>query len=142
MATKKTYTVNQLKKKAWKLVSEYVRRSNADWKGDVRCVTCQKTMPWKEAQAGHFIQGRRNAVVFDLRHIYPQCMPCNVFRHGNLIAYYPFMIKQVGEEVIEELKELNKHDKQFTRTELEVLIESLKEKIKNFDERCRTATPT
>lgn len=129
---KRQKTISSLKKDVWKLVSEYVRRSNADWKGNVKCVTCGKQMPWSESQAGHFIPGRRNSVLFDLRHIYPQCSICNVFRHGNLISYYPFMVRTVGDEVIEELKKLNLVDKQFKRAELLALKEEYQEKLKTL----------
>lgn len=127
-------TVSQLKKKVWAACSEYVRRRDADWRGYVVCVTCGKVMPWKEAQAGHFVPGRRNSVLFDTRHIYPQCPRCNVFLHGNLIAYYPFMLKKVGKKVIEELKRLSQKDKQFTRAELEQLLLDFKQKLLDLDE--------
>jgi hypothetical protein len=130
-------TVNKLKDKVWKEFSQHIRRKYADWKGDVQCVTCQTwlrefeykgiSLPgWKSAQAGHFIPGRHNSILFDERHVYPQCYRCNVILHGNLINYYPFMIKTQGQRVINELKKLDKVNKQFTTTELEVLLEKYK----------------
>jgi hypothetical protein len=122
----KPLSVSKLKQKVWCEVSKYVRQSNADWRGFCICVTCGKQDRWQSLQAGHFIQGRRNSVVFDLRHIYPQCVKCNVFMHGNLVNYYPFMIKKHGEKVIEELKELNRQDRQFTVPELGELLAKYK----------------
>jgi endogenous inhibitor of DNA gyrase (YacG/DUF329 family) len=118
----KKKTIGKLKLEAWKWTSIEVRTRNADWKGMVQCVTCGKRMHWREAQAGHFIPGRRNNLIFDSRNIHVQCPACNVFLHGNLIPYYQFMQKTHGEKVIAELRQLNLIDKQFTREELEEII--------------------
>lgn len=129
--------VSKLKDKVWREFSIYIRRKYADWKGDVQCVTCLTwlreyeykgvTLPgWKQAQAGHFIPGRHNSILFDERHVFPQCARCNVFLHGNLISYYPFMLKTQGQKVIDELKKLDKINKQFTTTELEALLTKYK----------------
>ncbi len=69
--------------------------------------------------AGHFVQGRRNAVLFDERNVHPQCPGCNLYRSGNIINYYPFMLETYGQEVIDELK-ANKH-KETKYSELDFL---------------------
>ena len=63
----KPRTLSYLKKKLWKLVSEYVRRSGADRNGNCRCCSCGVLRNWKELQAGHFIDGRSNGILWDLR---------------------------------------------------------------------------
>jgi hypothetical protein len=83
VALKRKTTLSSLKKKAWKLVSEYIRRSHADEGGTVRCYTCPALMFWKESQAGHAIGGRGGAVLFDLSIIRPQCYACNAKHIGN-----------------------------------------------------------
>jgi hypothetical protein len=125
-------TIARLKAKTWQWVSIYVRTRGADWKGYNTCVTCGKRDHWRRLQAGHFIPGRRNSIIFDFRHIYPQCQRCNVFLHGNLINYYPYMVKRVGESVIEELKQLNNQDKQFRREELLDIINKCKQATKQW----------
>ena len=130
-AVKRT-SVALLKKEVWKAFSEYIRQRDADWKGYVKCVTCQTYGPWQMFQSGHFIPGRRNSILFDERHVYAQCVSCNVFKHGNLIAYYPFMLKKVGKKVIKELEDLNKIDKQFTVPELEAKLMEIKKKTQDL----------
>lgn len=122
-------TISSLKKKAWKLMSEFIRRRNADWKGEVQCVTCGLVKHWKQLQAGHFIPGRRNSILFDERNIHAQCYGCNVMKQGNTVKYFRFMQRTYGDTVIEELEHLNTIDKQFQPKELEELIQDLKEKI-------------
>lgn len=128
----KTESVSSLKKKAWKLMSEYIRRRDSDWKGFAKCCTCGVIKPWKEQQAGHFLGGRRNSILFDTRNIHAQCSGCNLFKQGNTVKYFRFMQAKYGDEVIEELERLDRIDKQFTPKELKDLIEEIKWKIQKL----------
>src|SRR3990167_1129532 len=110
--------VSKLKRKLWKIFSEYIRRRSADWRGNASCVTCGVTKNWKELQAGHFVQGRHNMVLFDLKNTQVQCYVCNVVKHGNLLEYYDYMLNNYGRDVIKELRSLDKQNKQFTSLEL------------------------
>jgi len=122
----KRTSISSLKKKAWKVFSEYIRQKYADWRGYATCVTCGAVKHWKELQAGHFIGGRRNSLLFDERACHPQCMPCNVWKHGDQIKYFRFMQRAYGEHVIRELESLNLVDKQFKKEELESIIKKYK----------------
>ena len=110
-------------------MSEYIRRKYSDDNGICECVTCGKKAHWKEQQAGHFVPGRTNSVLFVEENIHPQCPSCNVFKHGNLIEYYPFMISMYGQEKVDELRLLKHKAVKITDKELEQLIEELKGKI-------------
>ena len=79
------------------------------------CVTCCKSFHWKNLQAGHFIDGRMNSVLFDERGVWPQCYACNVCKHGNKVEYYQHMMRLHGQEVIDELRLLPKKTVVFTR---------------------------
>lgn len=100
----KRKSLGSYKKKLWKLFSEYVRMKAANPDGFVICVTCGRSLHWKEAHASHFLPGRNNGILFDVRNCHPSCMRCNIFLAGNLSEYYPFMLKTYGGVVIEELK--------------------------------------
>ena len=108
MKKKKLKSITKVKKDVWDLFSKYIRLKYSDWRGNVSCITCNKIFHWKNIQAGHFIQGRHNAVLFDERNVHPQCYSCNCCKHGNLIPYYEFMLKKYGKQVIEELKRKDK----------------------------------
>lgn len=123
-------TVSSLKKKAWTLFSLYIRLKYTDWRGWNACVTCGVVKHYKQMQAGHFIPGRRNLILFDERGVHPQCYRCNIELKSNPRKYQAFMERTYGLEVIAELDRLEDMDKQFTPTELEDLIKDLKEKIK------------
>jgi 5-methylcytosine-specific restriction endonuclease McrA len=125
----KTMTVPRQKKLTWKTFSEYIRKRDADWKGDCTCVTCGTVKPIKEMQAGHFIQGRHNSILFDERNVHAQCYSCNVMKYGNSLKYYRFMESKYGDEVIKELEEKDAEPKSFTVDELKELREEFKRKI-------------
>ncbi len=42
-------------------------------------------------QAGHYIDGRNNTVLYDEKLVHPQCLRCNVFLKGNKVSYTVFM---------------------------------------------------
>lgn len=136
----KKLSVGYYKKKLWTLVSIYIRRRDADWSGYVACCTCGKIKHWKEGDAGHFIDGRRNSIVYDPRNIHFQCKGCNGnLRDGNISrnkadtdrAYENFMVERYGKEVVEELRAENKKTKNWSVKELKELIEIFKYKVEN-----------
>ena len=115
-------SVSSLKKKAWKIFSEYIRRRGVDFQGFNSCVTCGVRKPWRELQAGHFIGGRTNMILFDERGVHPQCFPCNVHLRGNIPEYFRFMQKKYGDEIIDELRGNQKKNKLFKIGELQEII--------------------
>lgn len=62
------------------------------------CITCKHKFHIENLQAGHFIPGRRNAVLFDVMCIYTQCYQCNVIRDGRYKTYRKRMVAKHGEE--------------------------------------------
>jgi hypothetical protein len=126
---KKQKSLRQLKSQCWKLFSEYIRRKHADEGGTVECISCGKLLHWKDSQAGHFIGGRTNAVLFDEDIVYPQCRTCNIFKNGNYAAYTIAMLDLKGRTWVDE-KLAQKHQTvKFTRSDLQEKIDDLKVKL-------------
>ena len=117
--------ISTLKKKAWKLTSEYVRLSVADHAGYVSCVTCGATRKWNDSmQAGHWIpQKTGNATRYDLRNIHVQCAHCNLSEGGSPAAYALFMENTYSRETREDLVALSRTIKQFKRSDYMEIIE-------------------
>lgn len=128
-----TLKLSSLKNKAWKLFSEWTRRKWADAQGFVACITCQKMFHWKALQAGHFIAGRGNSILFDERGTNPQCYGCNCHKHGDWPNYMAFMEKKYGQVVIEELKKLSLAPRKFTPDELQEKIAKYKTLLGGLD---------
>ena len=83
---------SKAKEKAWNVFSRYIRRKYADDNGYVACVTCGVKKHYKEMQAGHYVDSRNNSVLFNEELVYPQCVGCNMFKHGNKIKYTKFLM--------------------------------------------------
>ncbi|MBC96396.1 MAG: hypothetical protein CME63_01495 [Halobacteriovoraceae bacterium] len=126
---KKKPKLGSLKTKAWKLLSEIIRREAADENGICECVTCHKREHWKRMQAGHFVPGRTNSILFEEIGIHVQCVKCNVMLSGNLIPYYEFMEEKYGRHVIAHLKELRGQTRKISVPEYQAMIEEYKERI-------------
>lgn len=131
---KKSPTLSALKKKAWKLVSLYVRKKDADEDGYVGCYTCGAPIHHKlEAQAGHAIPGRTGAVIFDVDIIRSQCLRCNAFMGGRYEIFATQLIRENGLEWFERKLEGARRVVKYTRSDLEDLIESYKLKLKTLE---------
>lgn len=109
------------KDKAWRAFSEFIRAR------DKHCVTCSTG---EAQQAGHFIDGRHNAVLFQERGVHGQCYHCNVGLKGNKIQYWLFMERTYGREVIDELIAESKTTVQYKEFQFKEIEELYKEKTK------------
>lgn len=124
-------SLKTLKTKAWKLFSEYIRRKYADDSGYVACVTCGSVAHWKQMQAGHFIPGRCNSILFEENGVHPQCRRCN-YNEGNGPEYYIFMEKTYGKDEIDRLRALRHQTVKLSPAFYEQLILDLKGKLEGM----------
>jgi len=110
------------KRKTWDACSKYVRtRDCLKTTGNPeygRCYTCGAGRQFKQLQAGHFIPGRRNSILFDTRGIHAQCTRCNYMREGATLEYLDQMLVDHGQEVVDDLRQLDKQTRKYTVAEL------------------------
>jgi len=103
----KEWTITKWKKELWTKFSQYIRlRDCLKTTGSSdfgRCVTCGRKYPRQKLQAGHFIPGRTDAILFDPDCVHAQCYRCNCKLQGDWPAYYRFMQREYGQEKIEQL---------------------------------------
>lgn len=128
---KKT-SVAKAKAKAWSSFSLWVRLRGADVDGYVRCVSCGVKKHYSDMQAGHFIPGRRNAVLFSEDGTNPQCYGCNIGRGGNWTGYFEYMKKMYGIEYIEQLIAESKETLKYKLSDYEELEKFYKQKVKEL----------
>lgn len=132
MARKKIkHGVRWWKKKAWEAFSQYIRlRDCIGATGGTdygRCITCERPYERKQLQGGHFIPGHGNSVYFDERNVHAQCYSCNMYKGGNVLIYRDKMLEMYGQDVIDELRRLDKQTRKFTVDELKELREHYNE---------------
>lgn len=123
----------KLKRKLWKVFSEYIRRRDADWKGNISCCTCNKRMHWKESDAGHYIAKTAGlSIYFEEKNVHNQCTHCNRFKHGNQPKYALYLIDRYSPDILKELEWKSNQKVQIHDNEYKKLIEEYKEKIKKL----------
>ena len=75
---------SQLKKQADKVFSLHIRTKYANWKGEVRCYTCDKVFTIKTIQCGHYVSRVYSNTRWLPENCRPQCYGCNVMKRGNM----------------------------------------------------------
>jgi len=112
-----------LKKKAWSMFSKYIRLRDCLLTTGTKergvCFTCGRTYTFEQLQAGHFVGGRLNSILFLEDNVHAQCVKCNMFLHGNIMEYLPRMIELYGQKRVDELKSLRNKEKKWAIGELE-----------------------
>jgi len=126
----KQKTLSQLKKKADKVFSEYVRRINADRYGRLKCYTCNKTLNVSGCHAGHFHARRHLATRWDEMNVKPQCPRCNLWEEGDKPTFAENLVREYGVGILEELRAKRNTSGEVGRKEIEEVISYYGNKLK------------
>ncbi|MEI7998878.1 MAG: recombination protein NinG [Candidatus Omnitrophota bacterium] len=118
-----------LHKKAWKLMSEIVRRTGANLDGYNECYTCGAVKRYTEMNAGHYKHDRLD---FDFRNVRCQCVKCNQHNSGELDLYAERLIRENGLEWFNKLVQDSWRHKGYSVEDLVAIIEDLKIKLENL----------
>jgi hypothetical protein len=128
----KNTSTAKLKRRLWPIFSLYIRLRDANSSGYARCVTCNKLYHVKQLQAGHFVPGRHNSILYDERNVHAQCYLCNMILKGNPRKYDAFMRAKYGQDVIDELDSMDADMRRWTPAELLELIQHYKQRVKEL----------
>jgi len=112
---KKRATLATLKKKLWRLFSEYVRIKDSDRNGYINCCTCNEKMYYKDPkgrmQAGHYEPKKYcPPLYYDETNVNPQCSYCNSVGEGRQYWHAKYIRLKYGES---ELKRLHKKTHEY-----------------------------
>lgn len=111
-------------------MSEWVRRKDADWKGNTKCFTCGDIKHYKKMNAGHYIHDKLD---FDERNLKPQCVRCNKFYSGMLDVYGEKLLMISGENFLWELrKDAQLKGNDYSYEELLTIKKTLEDKLKTL----------
>lgn len=114
----------------WRLVSLWVRQSNADDRGIVRCVTCRAFRHWRYADTGHFVSRRHLATKFYLKNLGCQCKQCNGPGDGEPQKFARYIDRKHGLGTAKEIEYMAMKAVNWGRIEYIELIEDYKELLK------------
>lgn len=112
-----------------KVFSEIVRKRAANDKGIAYCYTCGKQDHWKNMDCGHFMKRGYYPTRWDLANARSQCRTCNRYLNGNYEVYRKKMIKELGQDKVDELERKAKSGQKMSIGELESLLETLEMEI-------------
>ncbi len=108
--TKEEYTKTDWIDWLWPTFSRYIRiRDCLTTTGTTTygiCCTCGKRKRVSghgQLQAGHFIPGRTDAILFDEEQVHAQCYRCNMLLQGVWPVYYEYMLEKFGLEAVHEM---------------------------------------
>ena len=117
----------RLKKKLWKIFSEYIRRRDADENGMVKCISCPTVKHWTEMDAGHFHPKSLGLQVYFVeKNVHAQCQRCNLFLQGNQYQYALALEAKYGKGILEEFEQIKNTPLKLSRVDYMELIEKYK----------------
>jgi len=96
----KIETYAQLKRKADKVCSDYVRERD-NW----TCITCGHVGNKLDTDCGHYIERDKMGTRFDEKNCNAQCKNCNIWKKGNLRIYATRLEAKYGQGILQELED-------------------------------------
>lgn len=133
MASKRSAT--KLKKELDTVYSVYIRLLYADLNGYVRCFTCGTRYHWKKIQNGHYISRTYLATRWHDKNCHPQCIGCNIFKHGNMDEYAVRLVEKYGAKILMSLNVLKHKTVKVSLDDYEREIKKYKRKIVALEEK-------
>ena len=113
------------KKKAWDKFSIFIRlrdclKTTGTFESG-RCYTCGKLYDFKSLQAGHFVAGRGNSVLFDEQGVKAQCYYCNMHKGGEPLLFRRNLVKEYGEQLVELLENKRYQAQKYSMIDYQIL---------------------
>ncbi len=102
----KKLTIGQIQKKLWVECKRIVRDIYKRGDGTYNCYTCPQTnLTGSNCQTGHFIPKSVCGAFlkYDLRNLRIQCFRCNCNLSGNGAIFYRNMVRDEGQEYVDQL---------------------------------------
>lgn len=132
---KKKKSLSSFQNKCWKVFSEYIRLRDADENGIGSCISCGIKKHWKELQAGHYVAKSLSlALRFHVKNVHPQCVACNLWRHGNPTSYALALKRRYGDDILEELDDIRRTNEgmRYYESDYCEMIEKFENELENL----------
>ncbi len=129
----KKKTLPKLKMDLQKYFNEYIRLRDSG----KPCISCGG---FGEMQAGHYyaVSGY-DGLRFDEDNVFCECVRCNCFDESHLIGYGSNLINRIGidryKALLERAIRYKKFGKKWSRSEIEEMIKTYKEKLRDEKQR-------
>jgi len=134
----KERTKKSAKKRAWQAFSRYIRLrdclATTKTLTHGKCFTCGRLHPIDELQAGHFVAGRTNSVLFDELGVRAQDARCNIFRGGEPLLFRRRLVDELGENIVRSLEDKKWRPKTYSMIEFDSLYHYYTKKIAELED--------
>ena len=130
---KKAKTHAKLKKELDKVFSQYIRWAYAI-NGMVECYTCGVIKHVKEMHNGHFQSRKHTSTRWHENNCRPQCPKCNLYSEGEKWIYGNKLVADLGRDAVDKIVALSHKSVKYSKADLEYLIKTYKEKLKELCE--------
>jgi hypothetical protein len=132
---KKRMSISQLTKKLDTVFSLFIRLTDSDDQGMVKCFTCDGVHHYKAIQNGHFQSRRFMSTRFDVVNCAPQCYACNVGMSGMQYEFGKRIDLLYGKGVADLTVQKSKVVHKFTPEEMLGMIEFYKDKVEKLKQK-------
>lgn len=127
--------ISKLKGNLDKWFSLFIRLRDSDDDGFGHCITCEKRVFWKEADAGHFISRTYLNTRFMPENVNLQCKGCNGFRAGEQYKHGIAINRLHGEGTADKLwLKAQRTGTKWDRIRYQIQIEHYKSCVQDFRE--------
>ena len=124
--------LGELEKRLDRVFSEYIRLTNADNFGLVKCITCGKLHFWKDIHCGHYINRTVKATRFDERNCAPQCNYCNTFCEGKHYLFRQKLVNKYGQNEVADIERTAELGGRLDRYQLRTKIIYFQERVRQL----------
>ena len=121
-----------LKARADKEFSLFIRLRDCMPNGFFRCISCGQIKPFGQADCGHFHSRRHMSVRYDEDNAHSECRSCNRFKADHLIGYERNLVAKIGRMRFDKLAWKAAQPMKWTDKELEELAAYYKERNKEL----------
>ena len=97
--------------------SRYIRlKFSFEWGNELycKCYTCNRTLPIKEIELGHYLRRNLKSLRFNENNGRPQCHYCNTTMDGLKGLFGQKLIQEIGIEAFDNLRQLSLFDEPET----------------------------
>lgn len=131
MKSLKDKSLASLIKEADTVFSKYIRQKYSTC-GYCQCFICDAKLKISEAQNGHYIDRNQMPTRYDEMNCRPVCEACNCYDTNHIQKFRIRLIYTIGSGQVEHLHVKARSLAKFMRHELQEIIDSYKQKIKEL----------
>ena len=112
--------------------STFIRLRDSQSNGTFKCISCGRTLPYDQADCGHYINRKHMATRFSEMNCNAQCRSCNRFDEGNIQGYRRGLIIKYEEPATALLEARKNQINKITEYEYQAMIAHYKAEIKRL----------